>query len=416
MALPVILFNASTGSDTAASGAGPASAISGTAAAHTGGSASTTITLTGSPDLSGVATDGSACLWLKTTSGRQFSKITGVDNSDKTVTVEDSFTIALASAVDYAIGGKRATFGDVDSRLLFSTDIKAGWIAQTETDQTVSSAITFANSAGNSTEGPITVRGSVPHKVVTQTANAAVFSSATYHKDGWFFENLKFQNTNGTKTSAVGLRLYGDTTYYYRNCIFGDSANRLLSAISKADGVAAAVFVDCEIQHCTSDGKPQFAGSPATFLRCSIHHNGRHGIASNTDAIILRDSLVWANVSIGVQLVNAAIHTSLANCIICGNGSHGLSTYKTCHFVGNVFAGNGGYGILGGETVGLLGCAGSCNAFYGNTSGDRFLFPAAADDITLTADPFVDAANGDFNINDTAGGGAALRAVTRTIP
>src|SRR5574343_971677 len=108
MALPNIVFNASTGSDTAASGAGPASAVTGTAAAHTNGSASTTITLTNSPDLSGVATDGSHCLWMDTASGRQFSKITGADDAANTVTVEDSFNIASASAVNYAIGGKRA--------------------------------------------------------------------------------------------------------------------------------------------------------------------------------------------------------------------------------------------------------------------------------------------------------------------
>jgi hypothetical protein len=53
MPAPSFVFNNSTGSDTAASGAGPSSAVTGTAAAHTGGSASTTITLTNSTDLSG---------------------------------------------------------------------------------------------------------------------------------------------------------------------------------------------------------------------------------------------------------------------------------------------------------------------------------------------------------------------------
>ncbi len=57
MALPTIIYDAVGGSDTAASGAGPATAVTGTAAAHTSGSASTTIEFTNSPDLSGVATD-----------------------------------------------------------------------------------------------------------------------------------------------------------------------------------------------------------------------------------------------------------------------------------------------------------------------------------------------------------------------
>src|SRR3954470_959504 len=91
MALPTIAINSGTGSDTAASGAGPATALSGTGAAT---AASTTVTLlTDNPDLSGVATDGSAVIWVGSSSGRQFAKITGVNNTAgvKTVTVSDAF-------------------------------------------------------------------------------------------------------------------------------------------------------------------------------------------------------------------------------------------------------------------------------------------------------------------------------------
>ena len=49
------------------------------------------------------------------------------------------------------------------------------------------------------------------------------------------------------------------------------------------------------------------------------------------------------------------------------------------------------------------------NAFYGCDLGNYNLISAGAHDIQLTADPFVDAAGGDFRLNSAAGGGAVLR-------
>src|SRR5882762_753979 len=107
MALPTVAIN-SSGSDTAASGAGPVISLFGTAAAT---AASTIVTLlVDNPDLSGVATDGSAIIWIGSSSGRQFSKITAVDNTVgvKTVTVAVAFA-NTESGKSWGIGGKRLT-------------------------------------------------------------------------------------------------------------------------------------------------------------------------------------------------------------------------------------------------------------------------------------------------------------------
>ena len=52
------------------------------------------------------------------------------------------------------------------------------------------------------------------------------------------------------------------------------------------------------------------------------------------------------------------------------------------------------------------------NAYYNNTAN----YPPSmeSDAITLTADPFTDAAAGDFSLNNTAGGGTVLRAISKT--
>src|SRR5258708_31213901 len=106
MALPTVVINSSTGSDTAASGAGPATALFGTAAAT---AASMIVTLlVDNPDLSSVPTDGSAAIWVASSSGIRWSKITGKDNTVgvKTVTVATPYP-NTASGKQWGIAGQR---------------------------------------------------------------------------------------------------------------------------------------------------------------------------------------------------------------------------------------------------------------------------------------------------------------------
>jgi hypothetical protein len=80
----------------------------------------------------------------------------------------------------------------------------------------------------------------------------------------------------------------------------------------------------------------------------------------------------------------------------------------------NIYAGNGGYGLT--VNVTFPSHITRSNAFYNNASGpynDSRI--ASSSDVILTADPFVDAANGDFNINNAAGGGAVLRSTKYTL-
>lgn len=55
------------------------------------------------------------------------------------------------------------------------------------------------------------------------------------------------------------------------------------------------------------------------------------------------------------------------------------------------------------------------NAVYNSTTADYVNITKPADDLTLTADPFTDAANGDFSLNSTSGGGPVLKGVARKI-
>lgn len=100
-------------------------------------------------------------------------------------------------------------------------------------------------------------------------------------------------------------------------------------------------------------------------------------------------------------------------CVAYSNGSDGFISLVNTHdpdLVRCIAVNNGGYGIKG-NTVTNRYTMVFQTADYGNTSG-RILEGSNTIDglpISLTADPFIDAANGDFRLNDTAGGGAVLK-------
>lgn len=425
---PVILFNSSTGSDTAASGAGPATAITGTAAAHTNGSATTTITFTNSPDLSGVATDGSHVLWLDTSSGRQFSRISTVNDGADTVVVEDSFNIASGSPVNYAIGGKRATFDNADSRTLFgASGAKPLWVIETETDQTIGSALTLPN--GDTTSGWVHIRGDDPStpRVITQTANASCF--VTQSGGGRVkMCDLTLKNSNGTKTAAYGIELVGGTGtgVIAERCIFGDATNSIRYGIGRSSGNHGARAFRCKFINCESG---IFSGSAATLnsglfvTGCRITGCSSHGIDwTQQGPVTLIDTVVDDNGGDGVVYGQIGVLTA-KGCIFEGNTGDGLdfstgalSSKEFSSVVGCIFSLNGGVGIR--APTGFDGVAGPVdfNAFYSNTGGEVSGLSNGSNDETLSADPFVDAGAGDFNINNTAGGGAVLRAATVTLP
>ena len=104
---------------------------------------------------------------------------------------------------------------------------------------------------------------------------------------------------------------------------------------------------------------------------------------------------------------------SLENCIAHSNSKDGFFTST------NILRAHGCIAAENAESgwdvpatgADLVACAG-----FDNTSGDFSTTPTVNVNFSaLTADPFTDAAGGDFSLNNVAGGGAVLRAVTQTV-
>lgn len=179
----------------------------------------------------------------------------------------------------------------------------------------------------------------------------------------------------------------------------------------KNSGFDAGVqYVLCEATGCSTAGGG-FQVSAATLIGCYSHDNTVHGFTgANTYVRCVADTNTGASAD---GFNNGAAASRYVNCTSYNSGRAGFykdgsgnhSEYYNC-----LATNNGGFGFDTNNSsdngVLLVNCAG-----YSNTSGnvDGQILRSLGF-VTLSADPFVDAAGGNFALNNTAGGGAACRA------
>lgn len=336
--------------------------------------------------------------------------------SERTIEVEDTFTIAVGSAVDYAIGGKRktltadATNNDID-------DAKAGWTYELDEGDYVcadNGAHIFQNLPGSLADGPTTVRaatGAATKPVLSWTSDFYLFVASTEFLKT---QNIRLENTTSTSTNAIGIRAVGasriESIDCEIECPFGVSpsggaslfmvrskvTSSQWSGIELATG-ASAVLLDCDLSDSLRDGLLLNTQDDTHVVMdgCRLRDNGRYGlrvniVAGTGSSVVVKNGAVYSNINHGIAVTGTP-----------SSDSFSLSVPNT------IFSENGGYGIHSDNPIDLLTYA-DYNAFYANTSGARNNISAGDNDVTLTADPYVNAAAGDFTLNGTVGGGVEL--------
>lgn len=287
MGYPTIKVSSVSGSAAPnASGAGPTTALTGTSNATSNGATPSVITLGGSPDLSGVATDGTHCIYLDTSAGRKFSKITAVDNSAKTVTIEDTITGANCTNRSWAIGGMLSTlWGTGYVRLVddgsSSGDAKAGWIIEFQSAHAETQTTTEIRVGGNTTDGPLIVRGAsgaATRPVITTSYTFGLMvrgqcivsdfdvkmttSANTYVVRDFVgrveFRRLKVYSTGATKATR-GINLNGASRVY--SCEIYDCLHGVYSETNNDDEV-----INCYIHDCATAGVYSNVTVPARIV------------------------------------------------------------------------------------------------------------------------------------------------------
>jgi parallel beta helix pectate lyase-like protein len=207
-----------------------------------------------------------------------------------------------------------------------------------------------------------------------------------------------FDNCHATRCTTVGLN-------------FTSAAPRCRAVRCKATLCGAALANQAGF---LSDG----AGT--LFRQCVARDNLESGIFTTATAVIehclIHDNDLWG-IFLGPSSSNGAV---IANNTIRGNTLSGIvfngtNALDATYVVNNLLASNGEYGISSESSspdyslVTELSVAFENNAYYNNTLGERNRLPAGVGDITLTADPFIDAAADDFTLNLAIGGGLLAR-------
>lgn len=433
MAFPTILVDSATGSDTQASGAGPTTALFGTTDASFSGAA---VTLTAGTDLTNVLDTGAHVLYLLTSTGVRFFKITakaGSGGATPTVDVTPN-PAGTASGLTWAIGGKRASCFSASSYLLFNNgsaagDALPGWIVEMQSGHSEARATAVeCPRAGDATDGPIMLRGesgaaTIP--LITFGNNSYSFDCANF----WVLADFEVRNNHGTKTASQFYANFnngngaGAVSVRGITCTHAtDKYWRFWSGGTTAFVKNAATLEECNIANTADVGIVGVTSSSVTGLGvrgCRIQDTGNHGILIDKSAgelLSIEDNVISGCAGNGIYLSAAAMNThggTIKNNTVddcAGSGIRITGTQFPIFLANNQLTNNGAYGFEFDGTLAAWNASGSLatnNNTHGNTSGAYSVSGIGLNDPAVDPD-YVNAAAGNFTPQTAALEGAAF--------
>lgn len=262
--------------------------------------------------------------------------------------------------------------------------------------------------------------------------------------EGWHFRNIRFLQNRGDDPGAglgganmVINQAHG--TYFY-NCTFEKAyrgglqctgnASRSLTLLERCQVLAnnyddAAVFggLDVDDNTVVIDSVIAKQGTIRAGTQDGRDSAGiQIGSLAEGESLIIINSVIAGNTGNGIEFTGGG-HVEILNCTIDRNGTinagehnidldsfpvNGFSTV----FIRNSIISNAvlGYGIQNDAVAAGYPYLRHV-AHYGNTGGftNNVNGSFVTGTVALSADPYVDGANGNWSLNNTAGGGALLR-------
>lgn len=308
----------------------------------------------------------------------------------------------------YSMGGALASPGRLGEALANSNSrasgmicwIKSGTYTITTTTANVSGGrVSLPGSIMLRVEGYNSTRGDLGTKPVISAGTQNTFTIFTtngqYNNAQQYVVNIEFNGNSQTGVRGITANnSYKDKIWRCRanscmnggfggyaefvECI-GDSCNVGFAPLS------SSTFYGCVATGCTSDGFS--LSSSCTLVNCLSYSNSGKGFN------------VGGNYTAAFYSCTAHVNTGDG----FDFGSYGMNAAVNC-----IATNNGGWGFnLSYRDIFMLNCAGRSN-----TSGnvDTVTVPFVnIGFVTLTADPYQNSSGADFRLNNTAGGGAALR-------
>lgn len=421
MPYPVIKISSASGSDTAASGAGPTTAITGSNASTSADGL--TVTLTGAGSLTGVATDGSAVLFLNdsTAGARNFGAITGVNDGTKEVTIKAGQAFRLsASGLSWAIGGMRASIANSYKLFQQSTsiagDAKAGWTVEFSAGYTETLSTAWAvRVEGNTTDGFVKIIGNAANPpTLTFSGNTngidcfSVFVSFTN-----FILRCSF---GGSRTSLKAINVpYGTVPFSYNLATKFRSIRANVSGFTFGQGfstgsVAPFEITECDFSRSLTDGIYTSYCVRGVIIGNTVTDCGGDGIelAVYSASIVVANNVICANGGKGINQSGPSSHNvCILGNTVAGNASDGIAvvaSFTELHVANNLITGNGGLGLSCAASAAVVqGYWVQGNNIYGNVGLPMSTVLDAIAVNTTTVDPqYADATNRNYTPTNPA--------------
>lgn len=319
--------------------------------------------------------------------------------SSLSITVDRSTGLTAGTGVTLIIGGALSDPAIFAGKLVTGNTVhqKSGTYSLTSATQNVAGGCPSFALANGRWIGYQTTRGDYGTKPLMQ---ASGISTATLFDitNAAFVSNIK---VDGASLTAIRGVASGSTSTLYRVEAVNCTNSGIISSGSNKS------WASCFASGCTTAGGALNANSVVTNMHgCVAADNtvAGFGNAQAFSLFCLADSNAgastdgWSTIFFGL------------NCVSYGSGRDGMRTATSLTLINCIVESNTGYGVNNsGAAVNntLINCAG-----YNNTSGFHNAIPTLGQInlIAGSASFFVDAPNGNFALNTTAGGGALARA------
>ncbi len=393
MSNPVIIYDATNGSDTAASGSNaPTTAVTGTNGDVTG--SGTTLTLNETKDFTGALDDGNDVLWLNGNAGDRhlftISSFTGGVSSCTAVVVDQAFDNTV-SGTSWAVGGERKTLDNLSNEDW--NDMESGWVFELTDDaqHDIATAFTFP-AGGDATSGKMTLRASsaaASRPVLNGTGAGTVHVVAVSEISNVRIEGIEFTKTSSGTGRGVMIDASMDSMSI-SDCKFS-GANFTNAFIADNNTGTTIVIEDSEFGPASALGNAINTNNGEWLIRnCSFHDLNATGInhfAGGSGVVVVQNSLFYDCVNaidVSSMIDGAGQSTTHISGCIFFNNTNGIDANATTSagahiFVHDcVFSNNSAYGIDTSATSANA-IFGGNNQFYDNTSGHWNNLPLLGD-------------------------------------
>ena len=303
--------------------------------------------LSGTPDLSGVATDGSQAIFVNcaTNTNQKIFFINAVDNAvdPRLVGTTTTPTGCTAATSDWGIGG-RYIFPSGATVNLVVNALRAGDTIQfNQTPATKTANYITTNVAGDSTTGSINIIGKAGVRPVLNVTSGAV-SAVTFSHANWTISNLELKAAGATANGVLIMNGNGGTA---NNIIVSQSGGA--PGIGLLSSGTGSIVVNSEVTSgVTGDGINTAVSSE--FYGNYIHGAGGDCLEINAFVLVMVSNNVLSGCTgRGLYMSSASITSFqlpvvVVNNTIYGNGNSGFEVVDADARVlmyNNIFQENG---------------------------------------------------------------------------